>query len=174
MDRIQLTDRLSCKDVKALAAGMRGNGRDMERFFRLMQDADNRVAYNAAWIMTHLSQEDKEVFLPKYRDELTDYAIGKTIIRRGLVLSLLLDIPVPEEPRTDLIIFCMDHIADETEHDSSRSLMIKLAFKMCRPFPELLHGLREILELLPPDLPPSIKNARGKALKMIYKTENQQ
>lgn len=164
MDRKRLTGRLSCSEVKAIAAGMHGNGEDIDGLFRLMQDADSRVAYNAAWIMTHLRKEDKEMFLPRYRDALTYLAVGEMKIRRGLILSLLLDIPEPEEPRTDLIVFCMDHIADGNEHDSSRSLMIKLAFKLCRPYPELLHGLRQILELLPPGLPPSIANARGKAL----------
>lgn len=173
MNKDAINKRLSLSEIKVIVNRLHGDKQAIHQIYIMMNDENMRISYNAAWIMTHLCKEDKAMYLSRYKDELINLAIGKLRIRRGLLLAILLDLPIEKEPRTDLIIFCMSHIADKSEHDSSRSSMIKLTFRLCRPYPELLHGLQEILELLPPDLPPCIRNARTKVLKQIYKQNKQ-
>ena len=54
-----------------------------------------RVALNAAWILSHLRKEDKEIYLASSYDKLTDFAMQPHLtIRRGLVLPISLDISI--------------------------------------------------------------------------------
>ena len=59
------------------------------------------------------------------------------------------------------------HLTDHKESDSSRSMMIKFAARMCKPYPELSQELILCLEMIPQDISPSIAAAKRNALKMI-------
>ena len=53
------------------------------------------------------------------------------------------------------------------ESDSSRSVMIKLAARMCKSYPDLCKELMLYLSLLPQGVSPGIAVAKRNALKMI-------
>ena len=88
-------------------------------------------------------------------------------IRRGLVLSILIDLSTKQNFRTDLFDFCLAHAVDKKESDSSRSMMIKLAAKMCRFVPELVNELAACLDMLEYEMTPSIVAARRNAMKVV-------
>ena len=88
--------------------------------------------------------------------------------RRGLILTILTDMPM-DEPDGKLLDFCLTHLADPKESDGSRSVMIKLAARMCKPYPELCKELTLCLDMMPQDSSPSIAAAKRNALKMIRK-----
>lgn len=69
------------------------------------------------------------------------------------MLSILADLPVGDEPNAELLDYCLAHITDMKESDSTRSAMIKLAARMCMPYPELCRELRESLEMMPAGCP---------------------
>lgn len=134
----------------------------------MLSSSDERVAYNAAWILYHLSAEDKDMYLKPFYDRIVDMGISPDIkIRRGLVLSIIVDMVTAENFRTDLYDFCLVKMNDRKESDSSRSAMIKLTAKMCKFFPELAAELAVCLESLSEETKPSIATASRNALKSI-------
>ena len=92
-----------------------------------------------------------------------------TCFRRGLILAILSDLPIAGEPNSDLLDFCLKHITDTKEYVSARSSMIKLAARMCKPYPELCTELTLCLDMIPQGISPSIASAKRKALKTIAK-----
>ena len=162
--------RLSKSQVMAIAGNLHHDECGIEAMFTLMKQADNpRVAYNAAWVLSHLSKEDKKIYLLPYYGELVDMVTSAGLcFRRGLILTILADLPT-NEPNGKLLDFCLIHLADSKESDGSRSAMIKLAAKMCKPYPELCKELALCLDMMPQDSSPSIAAAKRNALKLIQK-----
>ena len=142
----------------------------IETMFTAMKQADNpRVAYNAAWVLSHLSKEDKRIYLLPHYEELIDMATSAELyFRRGLILAILADLPT-NEPNGKLLDFCLTRMDDTKESDGSRSAMIKLAARMCKPYPDLCKELTLCLDMMPQDSSPSIAAAKRNALKMIRK-----
>ena len=142
----------------------------IKAMFTAMKQADNpRVAYNAAWVLSHLSKEDKRIYLLPHYEELVDMATSAELcFRRGLILTILTDMPM-DEPDGKLLDFYLTHLADPKESDGSRSAMIKLAARMCKPYPELCKELTLCLDMMPQDSSPSIAAAKRNALKLIRK-----
>ena len=162
--------RLSKAQVMAIAGNLHHNECGIEAMFTAMKQADNpRVAYNIAWMLSHLSKEDKRIYLLPHYEELVDMATSaKLCFRRGLILIILTDMPM-DEPDGKLLDFCLTHLADPKESDGSRSAMIKLAARMCKPYPELCKELMLCLDMMPQESSPSIAAAKRNALKMIRK-----
>lgn len=160
--------RLSKPQIMALAGNLHHDECGIEAMFAQMKQTNSPyVAHNAAWVLSHLSKEDKEIYLLPHYGELVDIAIStKLCIRRGLVLSILADLPI-NEPNGKLLDYCLIHLADLKESNSSRSMMIKLAAKMCKPYPELCKELILCLDMMPQDSSPSIAAAKRNALKII-------
>ena len=55
-----------------------------------------------------------------------------------------------------------------------RSLCLKLAYELCRPIPELIQELRMALEIMEPDLEPSMRTVRKNVLKAMAKGKSLQ
>ena len=147
--------------VRKVVEATANNGEAITMLCRLVLDetTEARRAMYAAWVLTHLSPADKQEFVLPFCDAFTDKILS------GTLLSLLYDFaPETTMQRADLLDFCLHGITDGAQHDSCRSLMIKLAARMARPFPELLAELHETLLLLPPGLPPSIECAKRKVM----------
>ena len=162
--------RLSKALVTAIANNLHHDECGIEAMFTAMKQADNpRVAYNAAWVLSHLSKEDKRIYLFPYYGELVGMATSAGLsTRRGLILTILADLPT-NEPNGKLLDFCLIHMIDPKESDGSRSAMIKLAARMCKPYPELCKELMLCLDMMPQDSSPSIAAAKRNALKLIQK-----
>lgn len=166
-----LESRFSLGQVQAIARDLHHDeGGIAEMFARMKQTDDARVAYNAAWVLSHLSKEDKLFYLAPRYGELVRLATSETLcFRRALVLSILADLPIGDEPNVELLDYCLAHITDMKECDSARSVMIKLAARMCKPYSELCRELRMSLEMMPAGEKQSIVAAKRKALKWILK-----
>ena len=109
------------------------------------------------------------IYLFPHYGELVDMATSAELcFRRGLILAILADFPM-DEPNGKLLDFCLTHMNDTKESDGSRSVMIKLAARMCKPYPELCRELALCLDVMPQDSPPSIAAAKRNALKLIQK-----
>ena len=162
--------RLSKAQIMAIAENLHHDECGIEAMFTAMKQADNpRVAYNVAWVLSHLSKEDKMIYLFPHYGELVDMATSAELcFRRGLILAILADFPM-DEPNGKLLDFCLTHMNDTKESDGSRSVMIKLAVRMCKPYPELCKELALCLDMMPQDSSPSIAAAKRNALKLIQK-----
>lgn len=165
---LPLDIRLSKTQVMAMANNLHHDECGIETMFTAMKQADNpRVAYNAAWVLSHLSREDKRIYLLPHYGELVDMVTSAELcFRRGLMLAILADLPA-NEPNGELLDYCLTHLAYSKENDSSRAAMIKLATRMCKPYPELCEELALCLDMMPQDSSPSIAAAKRNALKLI-------
>lgn len=160
--------RLSKSQVMATARSLNRDGRGIANILSLIKRQESpRVTHNAAWVLYHLNKEDKRAYLLPQYSELVDIATSAApCFRRGLALAILTDIPT-DEPDGKLLDFCLKHLTDPGESNSSRAAMINLAARMCRPYGDLRRELAIRLEMIPCDAPRSLLAARKNALKTI-------
>ena len=76
------------------------------------------------------------------------------------------DIQSPEEDlRTDFLDFCFEHMMDVEEFPGIQSVCMKLAFRMCKFYPELMDELKRTLEAMEIDYyKPAVKCVRSRIL----------
>ena len=160
-------------DIKALAQRAHRDERFRDRLFEEMMGDDLREAYNGAWALTHLPKEDI-IYIDTRRARLTDFAISTpdTSLRRlSLVLLERLEWgreSLDDERYVRLLDFCLEHmmLADETY--GIKALCMKIAYQMCRHYPELKEELRQSLLLMEPsELGAGVKHTRKKILEKL-------
>ncbi len=150
------------------ACDVPGGGKVKTALYSLITDIDNRVGYNALWIMTHFSNEGIR-WLIQQRDQLIDLLITTDHTgKRRLLLALLERMPTEKKNlRTDYLDFCLSRI-NSTEPYGIRALCMKQAFAQCRFYPELTGELIEQLEMLGyGELSPGLATARRNILRDI-------
>lgn len=141
--------------------------------YNLITDHDNRVGYQALWIMTHFNDEEIIRLLPK-REMLTDILLTTDHTgKKRLILTLLERMPADKGSiRTDYLDFCLSRI-NSTEPYGIRALCMKQAFTLCRFYPELTGELAAQLELLGyGELSPGLLTARRNILRRISKLKD--
>lgn len=164
-----LKDRLSRIEVGCYARRLHNDEHGIFSLYNaLITTNEEKVTFNAAWILSHLSKSDKEMYLMPYYDKIANLAMLPELnIRRGLILSILVDMPLGNNLRIDLLDFCIKGMFDRKESDSTRSVMIKFTAKMCKSYPELKNELIESFRFLSEEMKPSISTASRKALQLL-------
>lgn len=169
-----LAGRIGRHDIRAICQQC-GNGGDdcvRETLFSLVSDDDDRVAYNALWVLTHFDGEGRD-WLRRKRGILIDCLLTeKHTGKRRLMLSLLDRMSVAEDDvRTDYLDFCMAKI-NSTEPYGIRALCMKQAFAQCRFYPELLHELKCEIEMMEHgEMSPGILSARNNIVKQMSRMQ---
>lgn len=169
--RKKLSGKLSEDDLYEICYYAQGIGDNPTNLalYRLLYDNDKRIANNAAWVFTHFDLHSNQWLYDKH-DALIDEAMQTTDqTKRRLLLSLLLRQPFSSENfRADFLNFCLDCITAIHASISIKSLCMKLAYEQCKPYPELLDELRNILELMEMELlPAGVKTTRKNMLKLL-------
>lgn len=143
------------------------SGGDLAAFCRqYMHDGDYQVARNALWGLTK-AHNDEIVQLQPLLNGLIDLAMSadnSSVRRLALNLVERLEI-VEDEVRTDFLDFCLYHMADVAEYPGIQSLCMKLAFRMCSYYPELLDELkRTIRDMDMAHFTPAVRSVRTRIL----------
>ena len=133
---------------------------------RYVFDPDYRVSRSALWGLTKAS--DKELLeLQVILNELIDQAMQteNSSVRR-LTLNIIERLTLEEDDlRTDFLDFCFEHMASIEEFPGTQTLCMKLAFRMCHFYPELMDELKRTLEAMEIDYyKPAVKGLRNKIL----------
>lgn len=133
---------------------------------QFMHSDDERVARNAFWSLTKAT--DKELFqLQPILNDLIDLALTtpSSSVRR-LSLNIIERLEMKEDDlRTDFLDFCLEHMADADELPGIQSISMKLAFRMCKFYPELLAEFKTTLESMEPDFfKPAVNCVRNRIL----------
>lgn len=156
-------------DIKLLAQSAHYDVEVCEALFRTMIMGEGKAASNAAWALTHLPRTD-DYRLEPHRDDLVKLALNTTEVPiRRLSLALLerMDWGL-DDVRTDLLDFCMEHMMMPGEPYGIKALCMKIAYLICRHYPELKEELRQSLLLLEPsELGTGVKHTRGKILEKL-------
>ncbi len=145
--------RLHQRDINRLVATA-----DMEAVYAEIFSENQRVAYNALWVLTHMPPRFN-LWLSEKRNEMIDMLLSETHIgKKRLLMNLLNRLTTePHDIRTDYLDFCLRKINSEEPY-AIRSFAIKQAYEQAKHYPELLTELREELELMSTQpLPPGLQ-----------------
>ena len=134
-------------------------------------DTDYRVARTALWGLTKAKDEELSELKVIY-NELIDQAMQteNSSVRR-LTLNIIEKLKMDEDDlRTDFLDFCFEHMVSIEEFPGTQTLCMKLAFRMCTFYPELMDELKRTLEAMEIDYyKPAIKCLRKRILSGQYK-----
>ena len=127
---------------------------------------DYRVARTALWGLTKANKEELSQ-LQVILNEIIDQAMqtDNSSVRR-LSLNVVERLEMSDEDlRTDFLDFCFEHMMDVEEYPGIQSVCMKLAFRMCKFYPELMDELKRTLETMEIYYyKPAVKGVRNRIL----------
>ena len=153
-------------DAQAVYREVKQSGDFLDFTRQFMHSDDKRVARNAFWILT--KADDKELSqLQPILNDLMDLALTtpSSSVRR-LSLNIIERLEMKEDDlRTDFLDFCLEHMADADELPGIQSISMKLAYRMCKFYSELLAEFKATLESMEPDyFKPAVNCVRNRIL----------
>ena len=119
---------------------------------------DFQVARNAAWVLTH--KPISQIRTLPYNDLIDLIMVTPDTSLRRLTLNLVEKQEITEESmRTDFLDFCLLHMHLPDEPPGVQALCMKLAYRMCSFYPELMHEFQVNLSIIQPELlKPGVKH----------------
>lgn len=137
-----LEERIGIGEVKELARKV-----PLMELYEQLKSDDDRTRRNAAWTLTHKS--DSEIARLPQQEMIELILTTESIPLRRMVLSLVERQPMEEEDiRSDFLDFCMSHMVMLEEPSGVQSLCMKMAYRMCSFYPELMHEFQETLSIM--------------------------
>jgi hypothetical protein len=131
---------------------------------------DYMIARSALWGLTKATNEELSE-LQVILNELIDQAMHteNSSVRR-LTLNIIERLKMNEEDlRTDFLDFCFEHMLSIEEFSGIQTLCMKLAYRMCCFYPELMDELKRTLEAMEIDYyKPAVKCLRKRILSGKY------
>lgn len=171
--RNQLVGRIHTEDVRRIVDCITNDDGDviMKALYCLLSDADQRVANNAAWV---LSCSDGKVmrFLLRYQNQLIDLLIGTKDKSFARILFSILRRQTFEKSnlRTDFLDFCLNEIVNSNQAIAIRAHAIYVSYSLCKAYPELLNELFMTLQMLESEtLSAGLRHARNTIMSAIKK-----
>jgi len=171
--RNQLVGRIHTEDVRRIVDCITNDDGDviMKALYCLLSDADQRVANNAAWV---LSCSDGKVikFLLRYQNQLIDLLIGTKDKSFSRMLFSILRRQTFEKSnlRTDFLDFCLNEIVNSNQAIAIRAHAIYVSYSLCKAYPELLNELFMTLQMLESEtLSAGLLHARNAIMTAIKK-----
>lgn len=154
-------------DAQAVYSEVKRTG-DFALFARdFIYSDDGRVARNALWVLTKASDQELSQ-LQGMLHELMDLALKTehSAVRR-LSLNIIERLKMEEDDlRTDFLDFCLEHMADADELPGIQSISMKLAYRMCKFYPELMDEFKATLESMETEYyKPAVNCVRSRILK---------
>ena len=167
-ERLKLT--FSEGGAQEIYREVRASGDFLGFVLRYVFDSDYRVARSALWGLTKAT--DKELSeLQTILNELINQAMqtDNSSVRR-LTLNIIERLKMNEEDlRTDFLNFCFEHMVSIEEFPGIQTLCMKLAYRMCTFYPELMDELKRTLEAMEIDYyKPAVKCLRKRILSGQY------
>ena len=138
---------------------------------RYVFDSDYRVARSALWGLTK-AKDNELPELQVIRNELIDQAMQteNSSVRR-LTLNIIERLKMDKDDlRTDFLDFCYEHMVSIEEFPGIQTLCMKLAYRMCSFYPELMDELKRTLEAMEIEYyKPAVKCLRKRILSGKFK-----
>ena len=127
---------------------------------------DYRVARSALWGLTKASKEELSQLQVILNEVIDQAMLTENSSVRRLSLNIVERLELDEEDlRTDFLDFCFEHMMDVEEFPGIQSVCMKLAFRMCKYYPELMDELKRTLEAMEIDYyKPAVKGVRNRIL----------
>ncbi|MBO7136846.1 MAG: hypothetical protein J6V92_00035 [Bacteroidaceae bacterium] len=133
---------------------------------RYVFNSDYRVARSALWGLTKATDGELSE-LQMILNELIDQVMQteNSSVRR-LTLNIIERLKMNEDDlRTDFLDFCFEHMVSIEEFPGIQTLCMKLAYRMCTFYPELMDELKRTLKAMEIDYyKPAVKCLRKRIL----------
>jgi len=133
---------------------------------KFMNHEDYRVARVALWALTKGTDKELSALQPMLH-EFIDLAMSteNSSVRR-LSLNLVERLDMGEEDiTTDFLDFCFEHMINIEEYPGIQTLCMKLAYRMCQFYPDLMDELKRTIEAMQIEYyKPAVKGLRAKIL----------
>lgn len=153
-------------DAQAVYREIKRTGDFLGFIRQYMHSDDERVARNALWSLTKATDKELSQLQP-ILNELIELALTtpSSLVRR-LSLNIIERLKMEEDDlRTDFLDFCLEHMADADELPGIQSISMKLAYRMCKFYPELLAEFKATLESMEPEFfKPAVNCVRNRIL----------
>lgn len=136
--------------MKQIVSWAEGNSDHKSALLEMSRSADRRTSVNALWVMTHLPDTEMS-WLESLQGELIERLLTEQdTARKRLYLQLLRqqDFAPDNIGTVRLLDYCFSKINAECEPYAVRCFSIYIAYKICRPYPELIAELEQYLDLL--------------------------
>ncbi len=127
---------------------------------------DFRVARSALWGLTKARKEELSQLQVILNDFINQAMQTENSSVRRLSLNIVERLEMYEDDlRTDFLDYCFEHMMDIEEYPGIQSICMKLAFRMCNYYPELMDELKRTLETMEIDYyKPAVKCVRYRIL----------
>lgn len=140
-------ERFGERDAQELISQVRQSNDFVCFARRYMHNEDTQVARNALWTLTKASDTELAMLKPMVGDFI-DLAMQTehSAVRRlslNIVERMSMD---KDEIRTDFLDFCLSHMIDMDEPPGVQAVCMKLAYRMCSFYPDLMGELLRTLE----------------------------
>lgn len=166
MTREQLKGSYSEGEALAIYKKVKETGDWLGFLKTFLHDEDYQVTRNMLWGLTKATDKELSALQPMLH-ELIDKAMNEenSSVRR-LSLNIVARLKMEEDDlRTDFLDFCLDHMQNPDEYPGIQSLCLKLAFRMCKFYPELMDELKRTLEGMEMEYyKPAVKCVRNRIL----------
>ena len=138
-------------------------------------DSDYRVARSALWELTKASNEELSELQVMFNELIEQAMQTENSSVRRLTLNIIERLEMNEDDlRTDFLDFCFEHMVSIEEFPGIQTLCMKLAYRMCTFYPELMDELKRTIEAMEIDYyKPAIKGLRKRILSGRYRLNNQ-
>lgn len=153
-------------DAQVVCADIRRSGAFVEFARRFIRDDDRKVARNALWILTKATDDELST-LQSMLDDFIGLAMQTqdSSVRR-LSLNVIERLEITKDSlRTDFLDFCLERMSAVDELPGAQSLCMKLAYRMCRFYPELEGELLRTLKAMEIDYyTPAVRSVRSRIM----------
>ena len=138
---------------------------------RFIFDSDYRVARNALWGLTKATDGELSELQVLLNELVDQVMLTENSSVRRLTLNIIERLKMDEDDlRTDFLDFCFEHMVSVKEFPGIQTLCMKLAYRMCTFYPELMDELKRTLEAMEIDYyKPAIKCLRKRILSGRYR-----
>jgi len=145
--REQLSRPISKNFLEQLVRNVLDHPKDFQLIFQLIFDADNKVAWRAAWACAKVSEKHPDWFAEIQVLEIMKFTVSVTHggVHRGC-LSILSNLPLPNPIPVDFINACFDWMTSPKFPIAVQSLSMKILYSICQREPELSIELIAYLE----------------------------
>src|SRR5690606_24785193 len=152
----KLSERIGMDEVRGLVSAIRVSEAMQKDLFFLLLDNDDKVAFRAVWVMSHMSPPDNGWLIERQNDLIEEVMRCSHNGKRRVILNVLYLQPLAGLSRMDFLDFCLDRMASTSEQPGVQSLCIKIAYEMCRLVPELLEEFLSTLGMMEDGHSPAI------------------
>jgi hypothetical protein len=145
--REQLKHPASLRYIDKIALEVIQQPTDFQLLYSLVFDADNNVAWRAAWACEKVSEKHAHWYSDQHFNELSQLFISTKHegLQRGC-LSILSNVRLPESIPVDFINICFDRMVSLKSPIAVQALSMRMLLRICRQEPDFIPELKAYLE----------------------------